>query len=410
MYLLSIVIPTRNRQQYAIESVKQILNVTDSRVQIVVTDNSDENRLEEEIQLMRTSRIKYVFIDHRIPGVDNYAKGIELCDGKYVCCIGDDDGVLGSIVDIVEWMERNDISALKPGVQAAYIWPGATREYPNGCIGLGDISCNAFVVDPREELTKFLKSGCIDFPNAKLVKAYHGIVRRDQFDKIYKKTNRYCGGLSPDIYLSVALSIETDRLLCIDIPLTIFGACKSSTTADSFNKINTGKLENAPHFVGQPYEWSTLIPRYYSGANIWADSALHALADMNRDDYLQMFALDIFTAYSLHYYKAFKTEILQNYEKNHGDRDALKSQFKKEAAPYYATKFKEIMRRNKLFITFYRGLKSLIKKMSGSKAFIRTGVYDIDYAEQLVSNVVKEYCTQTILNLQKLENELTQSR
>ena len=405
MYLLSIVIPTRNRQQYALESVKQILNVIDDRVQIVITDNSDENSLEKEIKQLGSPQIKYLFIDHRIPGVDNYAKGIELSDAKYICCIGDDDGILGCIVDIVEWMESNGVSALKPGVQAAYICPGATKDYTNGCMGLGDISCHVTVVDPRDELAKFLKSGCIDFPNAKLVKAYHGIVRKDQFNKIYRKTNRYCGGLSPDIYLSVALSAETDRLLCIDIPLTIFGACRSSTTADSFNKINTGKLEDAPHFVGQPYEWSTLIPRYYSGANIWADSALHALTDMNCDDYLQMFALDIFTAYSLHYYKSFKKEILENYEKNHGNMDALNKQIKKEAVSYYVAKFKEIVRGNKALIIAYRGLKGFIKKTSGSEAFIKTGVYDIGQAERLTSDVVKKYCQETILNLQRLKDE-----
>ena len=34
-YLLSIVVPTRNRQTYCFESVKQILAVTDESVQII---------------------------------------------------------------------------------------------------------------------------------------------------------------------------------------------------------------------------------------------------------------------------------------------------------------------------------------------------------------------------------------
>ena len=44
-YLLSIVIPTRNRQKYALQSVQQIYDVTDDAVQIVVQDNSDDNSL-----------------------------------------------------------------------------------------------------------------------------------------------------------------------------------------------------------------------------------------------------------------------------------------------------------------------------------------------------------------------------
>ena len=88
MYLLSIVIPTRNRSIYCFEAVKQILNVTDERVQIVVTDNSDKNTLQKQFNELCSDRVKYKFISTRISGVDNYAYGIELSEGEYVCCIG----------------------------------------------------------------------------------------------------------------------------------------------------------------------------------------------------------------------------------------------------------------------------------------------------------------------------------
>lgn len=51
-YLLSIVIPTRNRKYYAINTIKQILNVTDENVQIIVSDNSDNGSLKENIRLL----------------------------------------------------------------------------------------------------------------------------------------------------------------------------------------------------------------------------------------------------------------------------------------------------------------------------------------------------------------------
>ena len=118
-YLLSVVIPTRNRQKYAIDSILQIQRVTDERVQIVVQDNSDDSSLEDMILSKRVGdRVKYTYIKERISGVDNYAGGIAQSDGEYVCCIGDDDGVLRKIVDVVELAKRNNINAIKPGVQA----------------------------------------------------------------------------------------------------------------------------------------------------------------------------------------------------------------------------------------------------------------------------------------------------
>ena len=66
-YLLSVVIPTRNRQKYAIDSILQIQRVTDERVQIVVQDNSDDCSLEDMILSKRVGdRVKYTYIKERI--------------------------------------------------------------------------------------------------------------------------------------------------------------------------------------------------------------------------------------------------------------------------------------------------------------------------------------------------------
>ena len=119
--LLSIVVPTRNRQFYAVQTIKQILKVTDKCVQIVVSDNSDDDRLRMLVKNLDDQRVKYEYIAERIPGVDNYANGISMSDGEYVCCIGDDDGVLREIVDLAQWASENNVKAIKPGVQAAYI-------------------------------------------------------------------------------------------------------------------------------------------------------------------------------------------------------------------------------------------------------------------------------------------------
>ncbi len=401
-YILSIVVPTRNRQVYCLEAVKQILSVTDEGVQIVVTDNSDENTLQNEIASLGESRIKYEFISTRIPGVDNYAHGIEMSDGEYLCCIGDDDGILRNIIPITAWMRDNNIDAIKPGVQATYFWPKSAKEYESGCVGLKAVTDDAFVVNPQEELIKFMQSGIIDFPEAKLVKAYHGIVRKELFNKIKEKTGRFCGGLSPDIYLSVALSTAVDKLVCIDVPISIFGACRASTTADSVNKINLGRLEDAPHFIGQPYEWSSYVPRYYCGSNIWADSALHAAEEMGRGDLLDAFALDKFSGYSLVYYKQFKKEILENYLSNNGDMDKLNAEKKKNLRPYLTSKVKETIRKNKLLINLYRKLRANKQKMAGEESFVRTDVENVTVAENLISNVVMKHTDAVLANLNKM--------
>ena len=127
-YLLSIVIPTRNRQKYALQSVQQIYDVTDDAVQIVVQDNSDDNSLSAMLEKQAFGpRVKYTYIATRIPGVDNYAGGIAQSDGEYICCIGDDDGVLRDITKVTAWAKANNVAAIKLGVQASYSGPVRCR-------------------------------------------------------------------------------------------------------------------------------------------------------------------------------------------------------------------------------------------------------------------------------------------
>ena len=48
-YLLSVVIPTKNRGYYCLEAVKQILALNYPEVQICIQDNSDTDQLSQEI-------------------------------------------------------------------------------------------------------------------------------------------------------------------------------------------------------------------------------------------------------------------------------------------------------------------------------------------------------------------------
>lgn len=404
-YLLSIVIPTRNRKYYAINTIKQILNVTDENVQIIVSDNSDNGSLKENIRLIDSDRIKYEYIEKRIPGVDNYANGISMCDGEYICCIGDDDGILKEIQHVVQWASINDVKAIKPGVQASYIWPNTVELYKTGCLSLDRIDTSIKRVNPREELKKFLKTGCIDFPNAMLAKAYHGIIRRDLFEQIYQRTGKYCGGLSPDIYLSVALSSLIDEVVCLNIPVTIFGACKQSTTGDSLNKVNVGKLENAPHFVGQQYEWSKMVPRYYCGMNIWADSALHALSDMREYEMIKLFSIEHLTSFCLLNYKDYSKEIMENFYLNCGDERLLNELISKERVEFRKAKLKAFIRQQKIIFEVYKKIRDYYYKIRKSQTFSQNGVGNISEAEKIISKKTESSFNKLLLELDNKKEE-----
>lgn len=317
-FILSIIIPTRNRQEYAFVCINQILESTNSSVQVVVQDNSDDESLIAKFENSPyLSRIKYKYISGVLSFVDNFSKAIELADGDYLCMIGDDDGINPEIVKIVEWARENKVEAISPEIRLSYIWPNTGISYykqDNGNLKIIDFSLKIKFYDTKTELNKLLNSGGQNYLSYSLVKIYHGIVKKSAMDKVKAITGKYFGGLSPDIYSSVALSLIIDKVLKIDYPLTIPGVCSLSGSGQASTGRHVGNLEDAPQLKGHVnYQWSPLVPKFYSVETIWADSALAALKDMNQDIMISKFNIPSLTAYCKYGYKEYNKIIENNY-------------------------------------------------------------------------------------------------
>lgn len=89
--LVSILIPTHNRPDYFEIAFKSALEQSYGNIQVVVSDNSDDEKTRERITpYLSDKRVKY----HREPGLsalDNFAKCLELAEGEYVNFLMDDD-------------------------------------------------------------------------------------------------------------------------------------------------------------------------------------------------------------------------------------------------------------------------------------------------------------------------------
>ncbi len=322
-YILSVVIPTRNNEQYLLQSVKQVLSVTSENIQIVVQNNGDTNEAESMISGLNSARIKYNYDQTRLSIVDNFSKALSLTEGKYVIMIGDDDGVLPTIEKFTLLAEEYDIDVLVPSISYEYFWPNSV-EINNSLTGVVRFLESKYKlkkVDAFQEVIKLLKNGCQDYNSLKVGKLYHGIVKKEILEIIYKKNKVYFGGLVPDIYMAVATSLIAKSIYHLSIPLTIAGVCPSSGSSQASNGLHTGELHEAPQLVGRTseYKWSSLVPEFYSVETIWADSALAAVKDMGYEDILKYFSIDIISARLYLNYKDYKEPITDSYLKNTND-------------------------------------------------------------------------------------------
>ena len=319
--VLSILIPTRNREDYAVQVIQHVLKINDSRFELVIYNNSDTDRLQTLLSdSLKDARIKYYYNCDVLSFVENFSLGISKCEGEYLTIIGDDDGINPIIIDVAEWAHNAGIEAITPSLPLVYYWPhsGATSQGDNGRLIIAGISCKTKLYDPRQEVLKLLKNGCQNYLSFNLAKAYHGVIKRTVLEEIRSRTGKFIGGLSPDMYLSIAASLLVKKVLMIDYPLTISGICKKSGSADSATGKHTGKLEQAPHFKGHTnYIWSDKVPAFYCVETIWGDSALAAIKDLKFDALLKYFNVDVISAFCLKLYPQFRTIIIENLAKHY---------------------------------------------------------------------------------------------
>ena len=290
-YLLSIIIPTRNRTYYCLEAVKEILEVCNilktKQIEIVIQDNSDTDSLKESILALNADNIKYNYTSKILSFVDNFSEAVSLATGEYLCMIGDDDGILPNILEEVYKAKEKNIHSIIPSLNAVYIWPmkdSIVANGDNGYLYTAYVNKESTIISTSDSLYKMLSNGGQNYQNCDMPRLYHGIIHRSLIDKVYAKTNCYFGGLTPDIYMATALTFVCDKSIKLGYPITISGICTGSGSANSAQGKHTGELSDAPHFIGHDnYEWEDIVPQIYTVETIWADTALHAVRDFNAE-------------------------------------------------------------------------------------------------------------------------------
>ena len=276
--LLSIVIPTRNREFYCKEAIHHILSFNDANFELVIYDNSDSEELTKECNSIADDRLRYYKIDGRRNFVLLFDDAISVSQGRYVILIGDDDTVLPNITAIAQWAYENDIPAVTPKLSYGFLWN------LNGGVG-GKLICHGAsdkikILTAKKQLEILLKNGIIQYDDYDLPRVYHGLMSRDILERIKEKTGHYVGGLSPDLYLSVASCFWVDEYAKVEFPFSLPGACKKSASVGN----PRGKFEDMPHLWHRgEYQWNDLIPRYNSAQTIWAETALKAIEENDKD-------------------------------------------------------------------------------------------------------------------------------
>jgi glycosyltransferase involved in cell wall biosynthesis len=399
--LLSIVIPTRNRFKYVKSTILSILSFESSKFELVIQDNSDSDELMLWIsKTIDDTRLNYNYVSSHLSFVGNFDNAVSLATGDYVCLIGDDDGLNCEIICVVEWMSSLNIDSLSTRISANYVWENsgvpATKftKVTGGVLSLAKIDFHLVQSNLEEQLGLFFMNGCNDYLKFGLPKLYQGIVKKECLEKVKEITGNYFGGLSPDIYASITISLVAQKVYVTNYPLIISGVCgESASIIEGLLKKNSKRVEDAPHLRNRgKYEWCNIVPYVYTVETIWADSAIAAIKAMDAERFMSKFNIAKLSAYCIHYNKGIDQQVMQNLSKG------LETLNRNRIAGYFDFYF-TLARLNtqKIFHLFFR-IYNRILIMLKLKEIVRfEGVNDIEFA----SNTLSNYLTRNNINFSK---------
>ncbi len=299
--LVSVIVPTKNRQFYAEKTVRQIADLKID-IEIIVQDNSDNNSLcHQLIDLIHGGRINYSYNPSPMGISSNYNLAAERATGKYLCAIGDDDGVLPTITECALWMEENEIDAVKPARTVAFYYPKNVSKFHSARLSYEKNTGRYLFSNPEAGVIALLDDGGAGYLEKNVSGSYHGLVSMKAMRKVKEITGEFYGGLVPDMYSVICLSVLPGiRFAVLDYPITIMGVCPSSGAARcNIHRKTVPKLEDSPHLKAVPsYQWSEIVPKYYDGLTVWAETMIYSLRKMNREDLISRY----YNEYSLGYY------------------------------------------------------------------------------------------------------------
>ena len=232
--LLSICVPSRNRQVYFQETIRALLENKRTDVEFIFTDNSDEPEIMDEFiaALPVDPRFKYLRSGKQtFSMVDNWERTVAASSGDWVTVIGDDDYLDPDLVTVLSKVsqQRPDLEAFE-WQRPAYGWPDPdTKKDHNATVSFG----NGIYEIPKAVVMR----RAFQWEDARVspiggFSIYHAAVSR----KLLLRIKQICNGRffeHPTVDFDNAFKVAwlgTGFAVC-ERPFSILGACPKSMSA-----------------------------------------------------------------------------------------------------------------------------------------------------------------------------------
>lgn len=229
--ILSICVPSRNRQIYFQEAIKSLTASKRDDVEFVLADNSDDPSIMDGFMQAHAgdTRIRYLPSPPKtLPMMDNWERTLQAATGRFVSFIGDDDHVdpelAGFLVNLERQVDADAICWTGPN----YIWPTEGSRPHTISISLGT---GVTLLDRKRLMRRaFLWEDCSHVPLSGC-SIYHGALSRRLLDRIRRMGNgRYFEFPVVDYEMAFKAILFGETFVHVARPFSVLGACAESNS------------------------------------------------------------------------------------------------------------------------------------------------------------------------------------
>jgi len=301
--LLSVVIPSKDRAEYAMHCLATLARLESSDLEIVVQDNSATDALGRTLTgAGADTRVRYEHVPGPLSVIENCDRGMARARGEYVTLLGDDDGVTPALLEAARWAAARGLDALTPRLVAWYVWPDVRfKHYGDryaGQLAVRPFTGRCVERDARAGVRRSARHAFQDIGDSDgLPKLYYGLVRSACLEALRAETGTCFPGVSPDMAVAIGVSKYVKRFMSLDYPLFVPGSSAKSTAGASAAKRHVGRLEDQPHLPREcARTWPVEVPALFAVQTVWAQSAISALRRTGRPEEVAHFDIGLLHA------------------------------------------------------------------------------------------------------------------
>lgn len=226
----TIVIPTRNRSDTLVHSLRTCIMQDYNNLEIIVSDNYSQDRTREVVESYKDSRVRYINTGQRLSMSENFEFALSHVSPRgYIIYIGDDDGLLpNAILDINKTINNTGAEVLRWDV-ASYFWPKLERRA--NVLSIPSLKKHIRKQNSRKTIEKV-----IAFKNpyqALPVMYMYSAVAYNVIARIKYHSDKFYHSLTPDVYSGFAIAGCINSFIESTRPYSVAGTSHNSNGASS---------------------------------------------------------------------------------------------------------------------------------------------------------------------------------